>query len=191
MANKTQPTTSPALIRRERELLLSALGGVVKGFVLACGMVVGAGLFLSCCLVLFRVSKDHHVVYSVAALAVGGFRHFLLLVGSILVFVMLLAIGFTWTFVKSLRNDKYVSDFLAYRNSRRRRKSGARRSALSSRGTETTAPFLTGAASILDFGNALAPSAAGLTPRQRDYLALRSDWAAVGADLQEAIIKFD
>jgi hypothetical protein len=31
----------------------------------------------------------------------------------------------------------------------------------------------------------------GLTPRQKDYLALKSDWAAVGDDLQAALNTVD
>ncbi len=191
MANKTQSTTSPSLIRRERELLLSALGGAVRGLVLSCGMVVGAGLLLTYCLTLFRASKDHHVVYSVAALAGSDFRHFLLLVGSILAFITLVAIGFTWAFVRNLRNDKYVSDFLAYRSYRQHRKNGSRKSPPPSRNAEAAMPFLTGAASILDLGDTLAPPVPGLTPRQKDYLALKSDWAAVGGDLQAAVKRMD
>lgn len=48
-----------------------------------------------------------------------------------------------------------------------------------------------GVASILDFGNTLAMSMPGLTARQKDYLALRSDWAAVGDDLQLAVSGFE
>lgn len=190
MVNKTQPATSP-LTRRERELLLSALGGAAKGLILSCGMVFGAGLLLTCCLALFRVSRDNYIVYSAAAFASSDFRHFLLLICSMFAFIMLVAIGFTWAFIRNLRDDKYMSDFLAYRNSRWRRKSGARRPALSLRETGTATSFLTGAASILDFGNSLAPSTLGLTPRQQDYLALKSDWAAVGSDLQAAVNGMD
>ncbi len=59
------------------------------------------------------------------------------------------------------------------------------------KGLNKQASFSDGVASILDFGNTLTRQMPGLTARQKDYLALRSDWAAVGDDLQVSIKKFE
>ena len=43
--------------------------------------------------------------------------------------------------------------------------------------------FWEGVARIFDFGDVLSQYNPGRTPAERDYLALRSDWEAVGEDL--------
>ena len=47
--------------------------------------------------------------------------------------------------------------------------------------------FLLGMASILDFGNTLTEYNYANDGDQADYLALRSDWYAVGADVKMAL----
>lgn len=108
---------------------------------------------------------------------------------------------FAWTFVKNFRGDKELTnDLIAYLASRRiddadKQQNNSSRNDASKRSGLPRYPkqvfFVDGAASILDFGNTLAPSGYGLTPRQKDYLALKSDWAAVGDDLQTAITKLE
>jgi hypothetical protein len=46
--------------------------------------------------------------------------------------------------------------------------------------------FVEGMARVLDFGDTLSEYNQSLTPREADYLALKSDWAAVGEDLWRA-----
>lgn len=47
--------------------------------------------------------------------------------------------------------------------------------------------FILGVASILDFGNTLTEYNYAIDGDQADYLALRSDWYAIGQDLRAAI----
>lgn len=51
--------------------------------------------------------------------------------------------------------------------------------------------FCGGIAGLLDFGNTLSVYNVSPTPRQADYLALKSDWVAVGYDLRRAIKELD
>jgi hypothetical protein len=46
--------------------------------------------------------------------------------------------------------------------------------------------FLEGVARLLDLGNTLAEYNESQTPEQADFLALRSDWRAVGAEITVA-----
>ena len=50
--------------------------------------------------------------------------------------------------------------------------------------------FLLGFASIIDFGNTLSEFSYANTGEQADYLAVRSDWYAIGEDLKAAIREF-
>lgn len=50
--------------------------------------------------------------------------------------------------------------------------------------------FLEGAARVIDFGDTLTEFNTSLSPQQADYLALQSDWCAVGDDLREAVRQF-
>ena len=53
-----------------------------------------------------------------------------------------------------------------------------------------TPTFLQGMASLFDFGDTLTPTfATSLPPEAADSLALRTDFAAVGADLYDVIQK--
>lgn len=191
MANKTHLTTSFAIREHEFKLLFSAMVGVVKGFTLAFGVVASVSLLLAFCVALLKVSEKSHIVYSIPALADSGFQHFLPVIGGALTLVMIVATGFMWALVKSLNNDQDLDAFLAYLHYRRRKREIRKRVNNSKAGNGNGASFASGVASILDFGNTLAPSAPGLTPRQRDYLALKSDWTAVGNDLQAAVNRFD
>ena len=47
--------------------------------------------------------------------------------------------------------------------------------------------FFEGAGRILDFGDTLTEYNSSPTPEQADYLALLSDWCAVGEDLRRAL----
>ncbi len=51
--------------------------------------------------------------------------------------------------------------------------------------------YLEGLARIMDFGNTITVYNESLNGEQADYLALRSDWTAVGDDLRSAIQQFD
>ena len=53
------------------------------------------------------------------------------------------------------------------------------------------ASFLGGAARILDFGNTLQEYNYSMSPRQADYLAMRSDWLMTGQDLRDALHVFE
>lgn len=193
MANKTHLTTSSAIREHEFKLLFSAMIGVVKGFTLAFGVVASISLLLAFCVALLKVSEKSHIVYSIPALADSGFQHFLPVIGGALTLVMIVATGFMWALVKSLNNDQDLDAFLSYLHYRRRKREIRKRmdNSKAGNGNGNGTPFASGVASILDFGNTLAPSAPGLTPRQRDYLALKSDWTAVGNDLQAAVNRFD
>ena len=169
--------------------------GVVKSltltFTLTFGIVASISLLLVYCVPLLKTSKEGHIVYIIAALTNPNFQHFLLVFGCTYTFVTLAAIGSLWASVRNIRNDEYVDNFLAYPSRRQRKRNVSRRSGASKSKNEPAAPFVSGVASILDFGNTMAPYMPGLTPRQKDYLALKSDWAAVGDDLQAAINRID
>jgi hypothetical protein len=47
--------------------------------------------------------------------------------------------------------------------------------------------FLTGIASIIDFGNTLFVYNDSPTGEVADYIAIKNDWFVVGEDLQEAV----
>ena len=166
-----------------------ALGGVLRYFALAFGTTTS--IFLACIswVVLINVSKKYHVVYNFAAFSSAPFRHFLLVVASFLAVVTLAALCFLWAFVKNLRDNKEVDDLAAYLKYKRRKREAARMTGFINGKPVKTSPLVTGAASILDFRNTLTPSLSGLTPDMQDYLAIKSDWAAVGNDLQSALNK--
>lgn len=51
--------------------------------------------------------------------------------------------------------------------------------------------FMEGLARIFDFGNTLSEYNQSLTPKQADFLALRSDWLAIAGDLRNAVQEAD
>ena len=50
--------------------------------------------------------------------------------------------------------------------------------------------LLEGAARTLDMGSTFSQYNALPSPEQADFVALRSDWEAVGADLRQAMVRF-
>ncbi|MBW2608106.1 MAG: hypothetical protein JRD05_10785 [Deltaproteobacteria bacterium] len=51
--------------------------------------------------------------------------------------------------------------------------------------------FTTGMARILDLGTTLNEYNSVLSPEEADYLAIKSDWMEVGADMFSAIRNYD
>ncbi len=50
--------------------------------------------------------------------------------------------------------------------------------------------FITGVASLLDFGNGLFFFNESPSGEVADYMAIKNDWVLVGEDLQEAVASF-
>lgn len=55
----------------------------------------------------------------------------------------------------------------------------------------TKPSFIEGIARIFDFGGLLDDYDFGLTAEQTDFLALSSDWYAIGLDLSKALVDFE
>gem|GEM_PF-2876784 len=57
-------------------------------------------------------------------------------------------------------------------------------------GTIIRPSFLDGMSRVLDMGATLKPPVCPVDPQKADYLALLSDWTAVGNDIRSSLVKF-
>lgn len=192
MANPLYTKLETVLGDRSR-LLLRVLSSTLGLFALWFGLCLSALVLFVVCKVLLRVAAAHHITLNLSAFSNQGFWQFALSVGGVLIALMLITGGFLWAFLKRLRYDKGLAeDFVAYLASREIDPPKGKRSKANTAPRRLPRVFLIeGAASILDIGNTLGRPGYGLTPRQKDYLALKSDWAAVGDDLQSAVAGFE
>jgi len=184
-------------VKNQRQLLLRVLSGWVKLSALWLGTCFSILLLFVSSKVLLQVTAVNHIALSFSAPSNKGFWLFALIVGGVMPVLALVTGVFAWTFIKNFHGDKELTnDLIAYLASRKIDAAEKQQNESSKKHNLPRYPkqasfFVDGVASILDFGGTLNRSGYGLTPRQRDYLALKSDWTAVGNDLRTATTEFE
>ena len=192
MKNNLHSEDSTAL-KKQRRILLRFFNGFIKRSALWIGTCFSIFLLFAACESLLKVTTAHHVLLNLSSFSHKGFWKFALEVGVVLAALVIAACAFLWAFLKHLHDDrKLAEDLIAYLVSRQIDKPESKQPKPRDAPHHLRRIFVVeGAASILDFGNTLSRSGLGLTPRQKDYLALKSDWAAVGYDLQTVAQKVE